>query len=228
MLGTEGIITTTKKAINEGYKKIDDINGNDSLDDSQKAQLVREERRKMVKTVEAANAQLEAYYKKYIKGESLVDSVFGAMMKRNPFDGGKVAHIPTDTERMGQIFQDDADKPYMKLTQEFYDEVSAMSAEERKETFGSNTNVKSLLPDPVYSFSLKSNGVTTDYEIPEEEREEYEKVYRDAYQASLEYNAIDWKSLTPKEKRGLISKARSAGNEAVKQLYADKYGIIRD
>lgn len=220
MMASGGIVATANKAINDGYKKIDDINSNETLSDEDKAALVRQERAKMYKEVEAANQQMEGFYKKYITGETLVDRTFGALLKHNPFDSGRVAHIKTDVEKLGQTFQNDianrdrGEGKYMDYTLSFYDEVSSMSEAERKSNFGTNRDPKSLLPEPDFK----------DYDIPEGEVTRYEEAYRDAFRATVEQGTARWETMTPKEKSKVIKDARSAGNAAIKQLYEIEYG----
>ena len=221
MLGSGGLVTETKNSINEIYNEIDRINSNENLTDNEKYKLVREQRQEMVKLVEAANEQMLSYRKKYITGETLMDKTIGEVMKRVTF--GKTAQIPTDAERIPQTFKNDANEPYMQMTMGLYNEMSAMTPAQIRDATGENTDVSTLLPDPPRKIKIKNElGITNDYVIPKDDWEEYDVVYRNAYGSYLVANGSGWETLSYKRKREIISGARSAGNQAVKNQYVIK------
>ena len=205
MLKSNGIIGATKKLISDAYKRIDEINANDTLTDAEKYEQTSNVKREMLKRVQVANQQLQAFETKYMKGGSLIDNMFSLI------HGGKLAHIPTDEERLPQVFKDDASSndpaaSYMRFSQEVYNATG-------------NANV---LPHPTQNITIKD----VDYTISDEEWDRYVQIYRDAYMQKV-YDKWD-ASLSDDQKKKIFSgsgSAHSAGMAAIRQAYAIDHGI---
>ena len=154
---------------------------------------------KMLKQVQGVNEQLEAYRKKYIVGETLTDRVFGGIRKR--FEEGAYAHIRTEAERLPEVFRNDSDSDYMQKAQQVWQE----------------TRKASSLPHPSQTFTVTKNGVETDYEIPDEEWDDYTRIYRDEYSLYLSRKGTRWDTMTLIEQQNLLKNAHSAANKAMRE-----------
>ena len=204
MLKKGGIIYDTKQVISEAYDKIDKINANPNLSDTEKAVQTREIRQDMLEQVVTVNQQIQAYYKKYVKGETLTDRLVGATLKR--LMTGDMAHIKTPEEKLPQIFMDDTEEQYMKLSKGLYDATG-------------NANI---LPHPTRSITIKD----VDYEIPDADWDRYLSAYRDAYMNHV-YKRYD-ESMTDEQKAKVFSgsgSAHSAGMTAIRDLYKSEHNL---
>ena len=199
MLKTNGVIGATKKLISAAYKEIDRINANPTLSSNEKFKLTSDVKREMLQSVQAANEQLQGFQNKYMKGEGLIDRWFSNIHE------GKLAHVPTDTEKMPDTFQKDAEEDYMKKAQEVYD----------------STGKSSALPHPLREFTINK----TKYQIKDEDWDQCTEKYKEAYKLSLARISPRWNTMTEDEKSNALADAHKAGHEAMKKFYMLKNNI---
>lgn len=218
MLSSKGLVGATSEFISDSYKKIDAVNANDTLSDEEKLVQVREIKREMVRVVEAANQELDAYRKKYITGETLTDRALGALEKR--IYEGPYAHVPTPEEKISQTFQDDFEEPYMQKA------LSVFNGS------GSGAGKSAALPHPSYSFTIKDQrGNEVECEITPDEVDMYDKVYKDTYteylrdDSKIRKDRKPWDTMTEEEQYNRLKNAHSAANKAVRDQYAKDHGI---
>ena len=213
MLKSGGLVYETSKIINDTYKEIDKINANDTLTDAQKALQTRQLRLSMLEQVEVANEQLQAFYKKYVQGETLTDQVFGYV--RKGFESGKYAHVKSDIEKMPDVFQMDTDSEYMQRSLSVYENPDSLGYQKA-----------SALPHPSRTFTITDRyGNEDEYEIDDNEWPTYTEIYQQAYEQYLIRKGAKWNAMTDKEQFNLLKAAHSEANKAMKKAYATSRGI---
>ena len=227
MLAKGGIVYETKKLIKDAYKEIDRINAS-NMTDSEKDDATRKVRLGMLRSVQAANEQLQAYHKKYVTGETLSDRIFGKIQKRTQF--GQYVHVKTDVEKLPDVFQKDVDEAingsdesanaaYMKR---------AMSVYNGPEGSGLGGGKSEALPHPSMKYTVTLwNGQKQDVEIPENEQEMYAEIYKKKYEAYIMTSSKGrrWETLKDTEKYDLLKAAARAANDAMKKAYNSKHHI---
>lgn len=224
MTSAGGIVYETSKLISSAYKKIDQINSNNTLTDEDKYKLTHEVKTEMLDQVALANAEMQAYYKKYIQGETLIDRTFGAIRKR--LEEGKYAHVKTDVERLPSTFQNDMNSDYMQKALSVWN-----GDKEGSESFGYHK--AAALPHPSYTFT-KDN---VEYTIPESERDTYNDLYKKYYEQYLNgnakgsrgyykwsYAARDWDKLSDEDQYTVLKEAAEYANGKMKDAYLSKSG----
>ena len=219
-----GIVYETKNIIKDFYKELDAVSANKALTDEQKADESRKIRTRMLKQVQAANEQLEAYRKKYITGETLADRIFGGLEKR--FKRGYYAHVKTAEEKLPTVFQNDLDSAtdggddYTNRCMEVYNGASGS---------GLGGGKSEALPHPSKSYKVKDSktGKEREITISDDEWDRYTEIYRDKYRDYImrSTNGKKWKQLDDKGKYDLLKAAARAANDYMKKLYNKEHGI---
>lgn len=215
MLAKGGIVYETAQLINETYRRIDEINGNGSLSDDEKAELSRKARLDMIRQVQVANEEVQKFIQHYVHGETLTDRTLGALQKR--FTPGATAHVKTTVELLPDVFQSDIDtSDYM---------IRAMSVYNGD---GEGAGKSAALPHPDQTFTLTlRNGDKQDVTIPEEDWPHYTEIYRAAYMDYIMNSdkGKRWDFLTSSEQYDLLKAAAANANKKMKQAFARNNGI---
>jgi len=220
MLASGGIVYEANKLINDTYKAIDDINANTSLSDAEKYDQTRALKLDMLKRVEAANEEMQAYYKKYIQGETLTDRVFGAIQKG--FTPGGTVHIKTPDEKMPETFLKDVgdeNSVYMQRA------MSVYNGPEGTDLGGGKT---AALPHPSQTFKLTlTNGEKKEYTISEEAWPMYTEIYKAEYERYIltSERGLKWETLSNEDRYDLLQAAAASANKKMKEAYARDNGI---
>lgn len=213
MMSSGGIAYETKKVITDAYKQIDQINENNTLTDEQKYKMTRDVRLEMLEQVRAANDQFQAYYNKYIRGETLTDRMFDGFRKM--FTEDKYAHIKTTVEKLPDTFQADIDNP---------DSVYMQRALSVFNGSGEGSQKEAALPHPSQSFTVTKNGIETDYSIPDDLWPMYTDIYKNEYELYIIRKGAAWDTMTDKQQYDLLKSAHTAANKAMKDRYVRDNG----
>ena len=218
MTSKDGILTLTSKKISEGYDEIEEINKRTDLTDAEKEALIRPIRLEMCRSAFAANEEIGKYREKYITGPDIVK----AMM------AGPIINVPTAYEMLDQTFLDDADLPYMGWA---------------KSTFEVEQDANALPhPNTDFEFTHRGQVSPTKYEIGEEDRDEWNKAYRDGYVSSIgvslseiipgwgnmspEEQTAAWNAMTYEDQMAVLKAAHTAGHNAAKKDYKNRHTEI--
>ncbi len=193
---SSGVISETKKAINELYADIDRINANDTLTNAEKYTCTSEKRREMLALTLKAQEAIGAYKEKYITGMNVATNMLYA---------GTIAHIPTAYEKLPQTFRDDEGEEYMQWAKSVYDATGKTSA----------------LPHPSTTFS--SNGI--EYNVDDEHADGFLKEYKTAYKLYLKQNGKQWAVLSSEDKLEILKKAHEKARDKAKAWYLDQPGV---
>ena len=213
MAKSGGIIKETSDLISDTYKRIDEINANRSLTDTQKAKMARDERMNMLKQVEEANEQMMAYYKKYIRGESLTDRALGEIQKR--LTAGKTVHIKNDVEKMPEVFQNDTNSVYMQRATSLYGDPSSEGYQKA-----------ASVPHPSRKLTITDKyGNEEDYVIPDDEWPIYTEMYRREYESYVLRKGARWDTMSDADRFKLLKNAHSSANKTMREAYAKNNGI---
>lgn len=202
MLAKDGIIGSTKTALNDLYKELDEIYANPDYSDEKKHQEANEVRRTMIALALDAQEAIGEYKEKYVTGDNLVMRMLTE---------GTTIQAPTAYDRMEQTFKDDEQQPYMQRASEVY----------------KATGNDSALPHPNTGFSVKDKITKEDaeYVVEPEYWGTWVLDYKSAYVEYLAKNGRGWEMMTDAQKLDVLKKAHSAGHEAAKKRYAKIHGI---
>jgi hypothetical protein len=197
-------ITETKQQINKLYADVDKINESETLSDHDKYVLSSEKRREIIELALEANEKIGAYKEQYVTGSNVVTRMLTE---------GSASYKPTDVEKLPETFASDSDKDYMIKAQEVY----------------GLTGKSSALPHPDKELTITNRAkVKDEYTISDEEWPRYTDAYKEAYQRYLDTNskARRWDTLDTDGKKQVMSDAHSAGNKAMRELYAIEHPDI--
>ena len=213
LLKTGGIIDEAEKAIQKMYKDIDAVYKNNTLTSSQQAELARELKMDGMRIADAANDKLLEYYDKYMKPRTMVDNLSKLVGVE-----GKYAHVPTDIERLDDVFKKDTNASYMKRATSVYNGAAGKDANGDNLGGGRST----ALPHPSRELTINKQK----YTITDKEWSKYTSVYKKEYEQSLrKYNDAQWSRMSDHEKYVALQNAHTNANKAVRTQYARDHKI---
>ena len=193
LLGKGGVVAEVAANINDLYDEIDRVERDGSMTPEDKYQLTKEYRRQICEEAIRGNEEIQGIREKYVTGPDLGMHVFA----EGAYGQSKKKQDPV--EKVPDVFKEDSEQPYMQRAMEVYEATGKASA----------------LPHPSYTFS--SNHV--EYEVAEEDQDEFNTRYKIAYVKSINKSMVKWDLMTDDEKLDALTSAHNAGRDAAKKWY---------
>lgn len=196
LTGTNGALGQAKKFLSDGYARIDEIEARTDLSDHEKYLMTSEIRREMMDNTLAAQELIGEYKAKYIDGENILSRLAEGVYGR---ESTAFEKLP---ERYLTAYQ--SGDGYMQRAYDAWETSGKASA----------------LPHANYTFSDKK----VEYEVVEEDREQFDSIYQDAYKQYVDRNTNDrrWERMTADEKLAFMQKAHEKAQTEAKKWWLKK------
>lgn len=192
-----GAYADAVERVTELWKEIDDIQTVEGLTQKQKNVLARDVRMKMIQEMLVAEEAMADYEEKYITGRNMV---------ANGLQGGPTLAVPTALETMPEVFTKalDGGEEYM----------------ERAKAVWEATGKDAALPHPNEGFTANKK----EYVIPDEYVDEWNDVYRAAYEKALRADWGKWDGMMDEERLDALRAAHTKGHGAAKEWWLKYHG----
>lgn len=196
LTSTNGALGQAKQFLSDGYARIDEIEARTDLSDHEKYLMTSEIRREMMDNTLAAQELIGEYKAKYIDGENILSRLAEGVYGRES----------TAFEKL----------PEQYLTAYQSGDGYMQRAYDAWETSGK----ASALPHANYTFTDKK----VEYEVAEEDREQFDSIYQDAYKQYVDRNTNDrrWERMTADEKLAFMQKAHEKAQTEAKKWWLKK------
>ena len=196
LTGTNGALGQAKKFLSDGYARIDEIEARTDLSDHEKYLMTSEVRREMMDNTLAAQELIGEYKAKYIDGENILSRLAEGVYGR---ESTAFEKLP---ERYLTAYQ--SGDGYMQRAYDAWETSGKASA----------------LPHANYTFSDKK----VEYEVAEEDREQFDSIYQDTYRQYVDRNTNDrrWERMTADEKLAFMQKAHEKAQTEAKKWWLKK------
>lgn len=196
LTGTNGALGQAKKFLSDGYARIDEIEARTDLSDHEKYLMTSEIRREMMDNTLAAQELIGEYKAKYIDGENILSRLAEGVYGR---ESTAFEKLP---ERYLTAYQ--SGDGYMQRAYDAW-EISGKA---------------SALPHANYTFTDKK----VEYEVAEEDQEQFDSIYQDAYKQYVDRNTNDrrWEHMTADEKLAFMQKAHEKAQTEAKKWWLKK------
>lgn len=196
LTGTNGALGQAKKFLSDGYARIDEIEARTDLSDHEKYLMTSEVRREMMDNTLAAQELIGEYKAKYIDGENILSRLAEGVYGR---ESTAFEKLP---ERYLTAYQ--SGDGYMQRAYDAWETSGKVSA----------------LPHANYTFSDKK----VEYEVAEEDREQFDSIYQDTYRQYVDRNTNDlrWERMTADEKLAFMQKAHEKAQTEAKKWWLKK------
>lgn len=196
LTGTNGALGQAKKFLSDGYARIDEIEARTDLSDHEKYLMTSEIRREMMDNTLAAQELIGEYKAKYIDGENILSRLAEGVYGR---ESTAFEKLP---ERYLTAYQ--SGDGYMQRAYGAWETSGKASA----------------LPHANYTFSDKK----VEYEVVEEDQEQFDSIYQDAYKQYVDRNTNDrrWERMTADEKLAFMQKAHEKAQTEAKKWWLKK------
>lgn len=196
LTSTNGALGQAKQFLSDGYARIDEIEARTDLSDHEKYLMTSEIRREMMDNTLAAQELIGEYKAKYIDGENILSRLAEGVYGRES----------TAFEKL----------PERYLTAYNSGDGYMQRAYDAWETSGK----ASALPHANYTFTDKK----VEYEVAEEDREQFDSIYQDAYKQYVDRNTNDrrWERMTADEKLAFMQKAHEKAQTEAKKWWLKK------
>ena len=196
LTGTNGALGQAKKFLSDGYARIDEIEARTDLSDHEKYLMTSEVRREMMDNTLAAQELIGEYKAKYIDGENILSRMVEGVYGRESNDFEKLP------ERYQTAYE--AGDTYMQRAYDAWEASGKASA----------------LPHANYTFSERK----VQYEVAEEDREQFDTVYQNTYKQYVDKNASErrWERMTADEKLEVMQKAHEKAQAEAKKWWLKK------
>lgn len=196
LTGTNGALGQAKKFLSDGYARIDEIEARTDLSDHEKYLMTSEIRREMMDNTLAAQELIGEYKAKYIDGENILSRLAEGVYGR---ESTAFEKLP---ERYLTAYQ--SGDGYMQRAYDAWETSGKASA----------------LPHANYTFTDKK----VEYEVVEEDREQFDSIYQDAYKQYVDRNTNDrrWERMTADEKLAFMQKAHEKAQTEAKKWWLKK------
>lgn len=196
LTGTNGALGQAKKFLSEGYARIDEIEARTDLTDHEKYLMTSEIRREMMDNTLDAQEVIGEYKAKYIDGENILSRMVEGVYGRESNDFEKLP------ERYQTAYE--AGDTYMQRAYDAWEASGKASA----------------LPHANYTFSERK----VQYEVAEEDREQFDTVYQNTYKQYVDKNASErrWERMTADEKLEVMQKAHEKAQAEAKKWWLKK------
>ena len=196
LTGTNGALGQAKKFLSDGYARIDEIEARTDLSDHEKYLMTSEIRREMMDNTLAAQELIGEYKAKYIDGENILSRMVEGVYGRESNDFEKLP------ERYQTAYE--AGDTYMQRAYDAWEASGKASA----------------LPHANYTFSERK----VQYEVAEEDREQFDTVYQNTYKQYVDKNASErrWERMTADEKLEVMQKAHEKAQAEAKKWWLKK------
>ncbi len=196
LTGTNGALGQAKKFLSDGYARIDEIEARTDLSDHEKYLMTSEIRREMMDNTLAAQELIGEYKAKYIDGENILSRLAEGVYGR---ESTAFEKLP---ERYLTAYQ--SGDGYMQRAYDAWETSGKASA----------------LPHANYTFTDKK----VEYEVVEEDWEQFDSIYQDAYKQYVDRNTNDrrWERMTADEKLAFMQKAHEKAQTEAKKWWLKK------
>lgn len=196
LTSTNGELGQAKKFLSDGYARIDEIEARTDLSDHEKYLMTSEIRREMMDNTLAAQELIGEYKAKYIDGENILSRLAEGVYGR---ESTAFEKLP---ERYLTAYQ--SGDGYMQRAYDAWETSGKASA----------------LPHANYTFTDKK----VEYEVAEEDQEQFDSIYQDAYKQYVDRNTNDrsWERMTADEKLAFMQKAHEKAQTEAKKWWLKK------